>query len=86
MNLKSYHAGDDGQRADSLAAVGEPIAVGEIPADAHISGDVFSGVDSVFSGTHSMNSGLERKREISTIITAIVIIAVVIAVVNIFLS
>lgn len=80
----SYHAANDGQGADVLPLGGEHITVGEIPPDAHIGGDVFSGVDGVISGAHAMNGGLERGREVTVII--IVVIIAITAVVNIFLS
>lgn len=80
----SYHAADDGQGADVLPLGGEHITVGEIPPDADVGGDVFSGVDGVISGARAMNGGLERRREVTVII--IVVIVTIAAVVNIFMS
>lgn len=78
----SYHAADDGQGADVLPLGGEHVTVGEIPPDAHVGGDVFSGVDGVISGAHAMNGGLGRERDATVVIVVIITIA---AVVNIFL-
>lgn len=69
----SYHAADDGQGADVLPVGGEHITVGEIPPDAHVGGDVFSGVDSVVSGAHAVNGGLERESEVTVIINVVTI-------------
>lgn len=79
----SYHAADDGQGADVLPLGGEHITVGEIPPDAHVGGDVFSGIDGVISGAHAMNGGLGRGKEVTVIIIVVITIA---AVVNIFMS
>lgn len=61
--LVSYHAADDGQGADVLPLGREHITVVEIPPDAHVGGNVFSGVDGVISGALAMNGGLGRERE-----------------------
>lgn len=60
----SYHASDEGQGTGDLLAGEEIVTLGKIPADGHIGGDVFSGVDAEVGGAHSVHGGLKMTRGI----------------------